>query len=50
MCSKKFHVAFVDPEIVVLQRLHLALRLPTGLSGTDFLLFLDDISELCYRV
>ena len=33
MCSKKFDVAFVDPEIVVPQCLHLALKLPSGLSG-----------------
>lgn len=33
MCSKKFDVAFVDPEIVVPQCLHLALKLLSGLSG-----------------
>ena len=33
MCSKKFEVAFVDPEIVVVQCLHLALKVPLALSG-----------------
>jgi len=33
MCIKKFDVAFVDPEIIVPQCLHLALKLPSGLSG-----------------
>ena len=33
MWSKKFDVAFVDPEIVVVQCLHLALKLPSTFSG-----------------